>query len=99
MSTRTSSAVELDGVFDVEAAETLGRRIGEVKPGGALLVDFRRVRDFHDVGLARLARTILGSRQSVELDVRGLREHQHRMLRYFGVELARDRLTGDGALP
>ena len=93
------SAVEFDGIFDVKAAQRLDRTIDDARPGSSMLVDLRRVRDFHDAGLAMLARTILGSREKVSFDVRGLREHQHRMLRYLGVELASGGLSGDGALP
>jgi hypothetical protein len=38
-------------------------------------------------------------REDLELDVRGLRDRQHRMLRYFGVELAGHGFLGDGASP
>jgi anti-anti-sigma regulatory factor len=99
MSSNSGRSVELDGVFDLNAARALDQTVDSVKRGGSLLVDFRRVRDFHDVGLAVLARTIQRSREDLELDVRGLRERQHRMLRYFGVELAGHGYLGEAASP
>lgn len=91
--------MELDGVFDLSAARALDQAVDSVKRGGSLSVDFRRVHDFHDVGLAVLARTIQRSREEVELDVRGLRDRQHRMLRYFGVVLSGHGVLGDAATP
>jgi anti-anti-sigma regulatory factor len=99
MSASNRRSMELDGVFDLNAARALDQAVDAVKRGGSLLVDFRRVRDFHDVGLAVLARTIQRSREDLELDVRGLRERQHRMLRYFGVELAGQGFLGDATSP
>jgi len=84
-------SIDLDGLFDSQAAQRLGATLSCVKQGGAAVVDFTRVREFHDVGLAILARTIRESRQSMQLDVRGLRDQQRRLLGYFGVEFAADR--------
>ncbi len=99
MSANNRRSMELDGVFDLNAALALDRAVGSVKGEGSLVVNFRRVRDFHDVGLAVLARTIQRSREEMELDVRGLRDRQHQMLRYFGVELAGHGYLGDVAPP
>ena len=99
MSSHSGRSVELDGVFDLNAARALDQTVDSVKRGGSLLVDLRRVRDFHDAGLAVLARTIQRSREDLELEVRGLRERQHQMLRYFGVELAGHVHLGDAATP
>jgi hypothetical protein len=71
----------LDGVFDKRAAQRVQEALEMVKPGGTMDVDLTRIRDFHDVGLGILARTILSSRELVNLDVRGLRDRQHRLLR------------------
>lgn len=74
----------IDGVFDRQAASRLVGWIGEVRSAERLVLDFSRVREFHDFGLAEVA-TALTRRES--LQVVGLGRHQERLLRYFGVEL------------
>jgi hypothetical protein len=48
-------------------------------------VDLTQVRDFHDFGVAVLARALASRRQ---VSVRGLRTHQIRLLRYLGIDAA-----------
>ncbi len=79
--------LELDGIFDLSAALQMADALAWVKPGGEVQVDFTRVRDFHDAGLAVLAQTIQRSGPDVHIQVRGLRARQHRMLRYLGLDL------------
>ena len=55
-----------------------------VFPGDAeVYVDLSRVREFHDRAVAMLADVLAVARARVS--VRGLRQHQYRMLRYLGV--------------
>jgi hypothetical protein len=75
-------------VFDQAAALRVDEAVHCVKAGGELHLDLTRIRDFHDVGIAVLARTIIGSGERIRVDVRGLRHRQHQILRYLGVELA-----------
>jgi ABC-type transporter Mla MlaB component len=87
MQTMGSCRLELDGVFDMPAAQRVAEALSLVRPGGALHLDLRRVREIHDAGLAVLARSIESARDRVAVDVTGLRLHQLQLLRYLGVEL------------
>lgn len=74
--------IQADGTFDVPAAERVARELdGAVDL--QVRIDLTRVRDFHDFGVAVLARALARRRQ---IDVRGLRTHQIRLLRYLGVD-------------
>jgi ABC-type transporter Mla MlaB component len=83
-------SIECAGVFDLQSALGLDETLGLVKAGGRVEVDLSRVREFHDAGLAVLARIIQRGSETHRLEVRGLRERQLRLLRYLGVDL------GDG---
>jgi hypothetical protein len=73
----------MDGAFDIESVQIIQSRI-EGLPGDAeVYVDLSRVRDFHDRAVAMLAEVLAAARARVS--VRGLRQHQYRMLRYLGV--------------
>lgn len=80
-------SIECEGVFDLQAALGLEQTLGLVAEGGQVEVDLSRVREFHDAGLAVLARTIQRANGSVQLDVRGLRDRHLRLLAYLGVDL------------
>ncbi len=54
---------------------------------------FRRVRDCADFALSLLARDILAGR--VMFDLRGMTQHQERVLSYFGVDPASQRVSPD----
>jgi hypothetical protein len=62
--------------------------------GTRMVLDFRRVRDCHDFALSLLARDILSGR--VTIDLRGMTQHQERVLSYFGVEADRPAVSFDG---
>ncbi len=76
--------IVLDGTFDRQAATRLSGWLSEVPTGAAVVLDFHRVRDLQDFGLAAMAAQ-LAERGPVQ--VRGLGRHQERLLRYFGVDL------------
>ncbi len=78
-----SLAIRVDGSFDMESAQGIRRRLGELAEGAEVYIDLTRIREFHDHAVAALAEAIVGARQRVY--VRGLRQHQYRMLRYLGV--------------
>ena len=78
----SSLVIQADGTFDVFAAERVARAIREA-PGLEVRVDLTRVRDFHDLGVAALAKALASRRQ---VQVRGLRTHQIRLLRYLGID-------------
>lgn len=74
--------LRLDGVFDVPTAQKLAHAIADAgdRP---VQVDLTRVREFHDFGVALLARSLAG-RPAVS--VSGLRQHHLRLLRYLGID-------------
>ncbi len=77
----------LEGVFDQRAAERIAEALACVAPGGALRIDLSQVRDFPDAGLAALARSLNRGGRAVRVVLRGLRQHQLRILGYLGVDL------------
>ena len=78
-----SLVIRMDGAFDIDSVDAIRSRI-EALPGDAeVYVDLSRVREFHDRAVAMLADVIAAA--SARISVRGLRQHQYRMLRYLGV--------------
>ncbi len=78
--------IRLEGTFDEKAAREVLARVSAAPPTSEIYVDLARVRDFHDHGVALLAEAIGKAHRRVS--VRGLRQHQYRMLRYLGVDPA-----------
>ena len=85
---REELVVQLDGVFDVPAARRVERLLEQVQPGDAVRLDLTHVREFHDFGVAILAQALKHG-SAVRVALQGLRQHQARLLRYFGVDAAR----------
>lgn len=81
-----SLLIRLDGTFDLAAAEEIQRALADAPQGTEVYVDLSQVREFHDRAVAVLADAIKAARHPVS--VRGLRQHQYRMLRYLGVDPA-----------
>ena len=91
--------IQLDGTFDAVAASSLRRRLDGLPSDARVVLDFSQVRDFYDYGIAVMAST-LARREGPRVVVRGLCQHQHRLLRYFGVDLDAGRAAPrDRALP
>lgn len=80
--------IQLDGTLDHMAAARIARCLGELPEATPLVVDFSRVEDLPDVGVAEVARELIGHGG---VAVRGLGRHQLRLLRYCGLELAPER--------
>ena len=78
--------VALDGVFDLVAARRIEEALAMVRAGGILAVDLSRVVEFQALGLAALAATVRQSGSAVHIVLRGLRQHQLRLLHYMGVD-------------
>jgi anti-anti-sigma regulatory factor len=78
-----SVVIRMDGAFDVESVQAIQSRIADLPGDAEVYVDLSRVRDFHDRAVAMLADVLSAARARVS--VRGLRQHQYRMLRYLGV--------------
>jgi anti-anti-sigma regulatory factor len=83
--------IEMDGRFDVPAAKQVGSLLERARPGDSIRIDVARVSHFQDFGLALLAQA-LGETRAARVALRGLRDHQLRILRYFGVDAPRLRL-------
>jgi hypothetical protein len=79
---RAPLVILADGTFDVPAAERVARELRDAADL-EVRIDLTRVRDFHDFGVAVLARALAARRQ---VDVRGLRTHQIRLLKYLGID-------------
>ena len=78
-----SLVIRMDGAFDIESVQVIRSRIADLPGEAEVYVDLSRVRDFHDRAVAMLADVLAATRARVS--VRGLRQHQYRMLRYLGV--------------
>ena len=78
-----SLLIRLDGAFDLAAAGEIQRVLADSPEGTEVYVDLSQVREFHDRAVAMLADVLAATRARVS--VRGLRQHQYRMLRYLGV--------------
>jgi hypothetical protein len=78
--------IRVDGTFDAPAAWKVRGRIGAIPQSSNVVIDFSQVRDFDDLGVAVMASGLVGGLWP-HVVVRGLRQHQHRMFRYFGVDL------------
>lgn len=76
--------VRLEGVFDGLAARRLEAMLVTADAGARFQIDLTQVREFHDFGIAVLGHALTRCRAHVKL--RGLRQHQWRVLRYFGVD-------------
>ena len=72
----------VSGKFEGACAWELAGRL-EHEPLYGIVVDFSQASDFVDYGVAVLASALLALDRRV--DFRGLRQHQERLFRYFGV--------------
>ncbi len=78
--------IRLDGVFDGPAARRVEAALARARPGARFRIDLTHIREFHDFGVMVLANAV--TRCPVMVALRGLRTHQIRLLRYFGVSAA-----------
>ena len=76
--------IRITGTFDRASAVELRERL-DGEPSERVVLDFSLVRDFADLGVATLANGLAGLGGRPVL--RGLRQHQVRIFRYFGVEV------------
>lgn len=75
----------VSGKFEGACAWELCGRLQE-EPLYGVVVDFSQVSEFVDYGIAVLSTALLAMDKRIEL--RGLRQHQERLFRYFGVSAA-----------
>jgi ABC-type transporter Mla MlaB component len=73
----------MDGAFDITSVQAIRDRIAALPVNAEVYLDLSRVREFHDSAVALLAEVIPLAK--ARISVRGLRQHQYRMLRYLGV--------------
>ena len=83
----------MDHAFLPEDAWRIHELVGASDVGASVVLDFREVRDCHDFALSLLARDILAKR--VVFDLRGMSQHQERVLSYFGVSACARGAVGD----
>jgi len=76
----------ITGKFESSCSWDLARRIAQ-EPLGAIALDFSQVGDFVDYGIAVLSSALLELPQK-SVRLQGLRQHQLRLFKYFGVEPA-----------
>jgi hypothetical protein len=82
---RRETVIRLDRAFDLPAARMVEHTLRRMAAGDRVRIDFGRVQQFHDFAVAVLAQALAG-RRGVVVKVEGLRMHQVRLLRYFGVD-------------
>ena len=81
-----NSQIHLSGAFDGIAARRLEAILALAAPGVRMRIDLSKVREFHDFGIAVLAQAL--TRCKAHVTLLGLRQHQIRVLRYFGIDTA-----------
>ena len=80
----TTATYRLSGRFEGLCAWDLARRL-EQEPLAEVLLDFSQVVDYVDYSIAIVASALLAlNHKSVHLQ--GIRQHQLRMFKYFGVD-------------
>jgi hypothetical protein len=78
------AVIRVAGVFDRASAFELRDRL-ERETAIDVVLDFSLVREFADLGVATLAHGLAGGERKLRLV--GLRQHQLRIFRYFGVDV------------
>jgi anti-anti-sigma regulatory factor len=78
------TVIRVAGVFDRTSAFELRDRL-QRELAHDLVLDFSLVREFADLGVATLAHGLAGADRRLHL--RGLRQHQLRIFRYFGLDV------------
>lgn len=80
---RETQVIRKDGVFDVSAAQEVAQRLAGAAAGTEVRIDLTHVREFHDFGVAVLAKAL--AECPARVAVHGLRHHHRRLLRYLGI--------------
>ena len=82
--------LRLEGTFDVPTARFVQHTLSR-SSAATVRLDFSQVSEFHDFAVAILAQT-LARQDRAACAIQGLRLHQVRLLRYFGVDPAAFRI-------
>ena len=80
----STARYRVTGKFEGACAFNLAKRI-EAEPLGELALDFSQCGEFVDYGIAVLASALL-SIPGKRVHLEGLRQHQLRLFKYFGVD-------------
>ena len=88
MQANGAKVIQMDGVFDVPAAQRLARALAQTDELEPVRIDLTQVREFHDYGVTVLAQAL--ATRGARIVVRGLRQHHIRLLRYFGIDTGRE---------
>lgn len=80
----STAVYRVRGKFESSCAWDLSRRIAQ-EPLRDLSVDFSQVNDFVDYGIAVLSSALIETPHK-QVRLLGLRQHQVRLFKYFGVE-------------
>jgi hypothetical protein len=87
----------LEGILDVAAAREVLRAVEDAPMEAEIRIDVTHVREFHDFAVAVLAHELAPRADHVAL--RGLRQHQLRLLTYLGFPRAAEPLdVSDSAM-
>jgi anti-anti-sigma regulatory factor len=90
--TGSTHTLHLNGTFDAVSARALNVQL-EALAGREVVLDFRRVRQFSDAGVAVASRGL----QACRARLVGLDHHRERLFRYFGVEVSAEARAAWGA--
>jgi anti-anti-sigma regulatory factor len=82
----STALYRISGKFDGASASDLAGRL-EREALAEAVVDFSQVDEFMDSGVPVIANALKATAQK-RIHLRGLRQHQGRLFRYFGVEVA-----------
>ncbi len=78
--------IRVEGILDGVTAGKIEAMLVRAKAGARFVIDMSQVREFHDFGIAVLGHAM--TRSAARVALRGLRHHQVRVLRYFGIDAA-----------
>ena len=81
-----TATYDISGRFEGVCAWELATYLAQERLPRAVL-DFSRCQEFHDYGIAVLAQALLGI-DGLRVQLRGLRQHQERVFKCFGVDVA-----------
>lgn len=88
------TVLSVEGSFDPMTAHELHARLSAARCAAPVVLDFHKVVEVHDLGIAVLAHGL--ARDGIPVRFRGLSQHHERILRYLGFDAARERASSPG---
>ena len=92
----STALYRISGKFEGACAWELSGRL-QHEPLTHVVVDFAQVGEFVDYGIAVMASAVQAADKQIKL--RGLRQHQERLFRYFGVDATEPAEDGGESSP